>query len=70
MPDRAVGVLHRMRAEIDVRGGQFLDQRAERVGFGKPRDLVSKLEVVLPAGALAYPPWTVDNRPAVKLSNK
>ena len=26
--------------------------------------------VVLPAGALAYPPWTVDTRPAVKLSNK
>ncbi len=26
--------------------------------------------VVLPAGALAYPPWTVDTRPAVKLSNE
>ena len=26
--------------------------------------------VVLPTGALAYPPWTVDTRPAVKLSSE
>ena len=34
------------------------------------REIEGERFVVLPAGALAYPPWTVDNRPAVKLSNK
>ena len=34
------------------------------------REIEGERFVVLPAGALAYPPWTVDTRPAVKLSNK
>ena len=34
------------------------------------QELEGERFVVLPAGALAYPPWTVDNRPAVKLSNE
>ena len=34
------------------------------------REIEGERFVVLPAGVLAYPPWTVDTRPAVKLSNK
>ncbi len=34
------------------------------------REIEGERFVVLPAGALAYPPWTVDTRPAVKLSNE
>ncbi len=33
------------------------------------REIEGERFVVLPAGALAYPPWTVDTRPAVKLSS-
>ena len=46
MPHRAVGVQHRGWAQVDVGGGQFLDQRAKGVGFGQSRDLVAELEVV------------------------
>ncbi len=46
MPDGAVGVLHRGRAQVDVRAGELLDQRAYGVGLGEPRDLVAELEVV------------------------
>ena len=46
VPDRAVGAVHRGRAQVDVGGGQLLDQRAEGVGPGEPRDLVAELEVV------------------------
>ena len=46
MPHRAVGVQNRRRAQVDVGGGQLLDQRAEGVGFGQARDLVAELEVV------------------------
>ena len=53
VPDRAVGVVHGGRAQVDVGGGQLLDQRAQGVGPGKPRYLVAELEVfedVLHAG--------------------
>ena len=33
------------------------------------REIEGERFVVLPTGALAYPPWTVDTRPAVKLSS-
>ena len=34
------------------------------------REIAGERFVVLPAGALAYPPRRVDTRPAVKLSNE
>ena len=43
--DRAVGVVHRGRAQVDVRAGELLDQRTEGVSPGEPRDLVTELEV-------------------------
>ena len=45
MPDRAVGVHHRIRAQVDVGRGELLYQRAEGVGLGEARDLVAELEV-------------------------
>ena len=45
VPDRAVGVVHRSWAQVDVGGGQLLDQRAQGVGPGQPRDLIAELEV-------------------------
>ena len=46
MPDRAVGVLHRDGAEVDVGRGELLDQRAQRVGLREPRYLVAELEAL------------------------
>ena len=46
MPDRAVAVQDRVRAEVDRRVEELLDQRAERVGLRQRRDLVAELEVV------------------------
>ena len=37
---------HRAGAQVDVGGGKLLDQGAQRVGAGQPRDLVAELEVV------------------------
>ena len=37
---------HRVRAEVDRRVEELLDERAERVGLREPRDLVAELEVV------------------------
>ncbi len=34
------------------------------------REIEGERFVVLPAGSLAYPPWTVRDRPAVKLSRE
>ena len=34
------------------------------------REIEGERFVVLPTGALAYPPWTVDTRPAVKLPSE
>ena len=42
----AVGVHHRVGAQVDVGRGELLDQRAERVGLGEARDLVAELEAV------------------------
>ena len=38
--------LRRVRAEVDVRVEELLDQRAEGVGLGQAWDLVAELEVV------------------------
>ena len=46
MPHRTVGVQDRRRAQVDVGGGEFLDQRAEGVGPGQAGDLVAEFEVV------------------------
>ena len=46
MPDRAVGVLHRGGAEVDVGRGELFDQRAQGVGLREARDLVAELEVL------------------------
>ena len=46
MLDRAVGVAHRIGAQVDVGRGELLDQRAQGVGAGQARDLVAELEVV------------------------
>ena len=56
MPDRAVGVDHRIRTQVDFGRGELLDQRAQGVGLGEARDLVAELEVledVLDAGGEA-----------------
>ena len=46
MAYRAVGVHHRIGAQVDVRGGELLDERAQGVGPGEPGDLVSELEAI------------------------
>ena len=46
MTHAAVGVLHRVGAQVDVGRGELLDQRAERIGLGEARDLVAELEAV------------------------
>ncbi len=42
----AVAVENRLGAQVDVRREEFLDQGAEGVGLGQPRDLVAELEVI------------------------
>ena len=46
MPDGTVGVFHRVGAQVDVGGRQLLDQGAQGVGPGEPRNLVAELEVL------------------------
>ena len=46
IPDRAVSVLHRGGAEVDVRRGELLDERTQGVGLREPRDLVAELKVL------------------------
>ena len=46
MPDRAVGVHHRLGTQVDLGRGQLLDQGAQGVGPVEARDLVAELEVV------------------------
>jgi hypothetical protein len=36
----------RVRAQVDVRREELLDQRAQRVGLGETRDLVAELELL------------------------
>src|SRR5204863_7986258 len=45
-PDRPVGILHRVGAEIDRGIEKFFDQRTERVGPRKPRELIAELEAL------------------------
>ena len=44
--DRAVPVLHRIRAQVDVRREELLDQRAECVGLREAGDLVAEFELL------------------------
>ena len=44
--DRPVGVPDRIGAQVDIRRGELLDQGAQGVGPGEPRDLVAELEVL------------------------
>ena len=46
IPDRAVSVLYRGWAEVDVQRGDLLDERTQGVGLREPRDLVAELEVL------------------------
>ncbi len=46
MLHRAVAVQHGVRAQVNVRGEQLLDQRTQHVGPGEARDLVAELEVL------------------------
>ena len=49
---------------------ETLDQLEETTWGVKLREIEGKRFVVLPAGTLDYPPWTVGGRPAVKLSSE
>src|SRR5665647_2914210 len=44
--DRAVAVQHRVGAEVDLRGEEFLDEGAKGIGLGEAWDLVAELELV------------------------
>ncbi len=46
MPDRTIAVLHRIGTQVYVGRGQLVNQRAQRIGLGEPRDLVTELEVL------------------------
>ena len=57
--------------DLDIGEARQTLTRLEATTWGIAlREIKGERFVVLPAGALAYPPWTVDNRPAVKLSNE
>ena len=57
--------------DLDIGEARQTLERLEATTWGITlREMEEERFVVLPAGALAYPPWTVDTRPAVKLSNK
>ena len=57
--------------DLDIREARQTLERLETGTWGIAlREIEGERFVVLPAGALAYPPWTVDTRPAVKLSNE
>ena len=57
--------------DLDIEEARQTLERLEATTWGITlRELKGERFVVLPAGALAYPPWTVDTRPAVKLSNE
>ena len=44
--DGAISAPDRIGTQIDVGGGEFLDQSAKRVGLGQARDLVAELEAI------------------------
>ena len=57
--------------DLDIEEAHQTLARLEATTWGIAlREIEGERFVVLPAGALAYPPWTVDTRPAVKLSNE
>ena len=74
-----VGLSTRIQARIETAAALDLDieqarqtlERLEATTWGITlREIEGERFVVLPAGALAYPPWTVGTRPAVKLSSE
>ena len=57
--------------DLDIEEARRTLARLEETTWGIVlREIEGERFVVLPAGALADPPWTVDTRPAVKLSNE
>ena len=57
--------------DLDIGEARQTLERLEATTCGITlREIEGERFVVLTAGALAYPPWTVDTRPAVKLSNE
>ena len=57
--------------DLDIEQARQTLERLEATTWGITlREIEGERFVVLPVGALAYPPWTVDTRPAVKLSNE
>ena len=57
--------------DVDIEEARQTLARLEASTWGITlREIEGERFVVLPTGALAYPPWTVDTRPAVKLSSE
>ena len=57
--------------DVDIEEARQTLARLEETTWGIAlREIEGERFVVLPTGALAYPPWTVGTRPAVKLSNE
>ena len=57
--------------DVDIEEARQTLARLEETTWGIVlREIQGERFVVLPAGALAYPPWTVGTRPAVKLSSE
>ena len=57
--------------DLDIEEARRTLARLEETTWGIAlREIDGERFVVLPTGALAYPPWTVDTRPAVKLSSE
>ena len=57
--------------DVDIEEARQTLARLEETTWGIVlREIEGERFVVLPTGALAYPPWTVDTRPAVKLSSE
>ena len=57
--------------DLDIEEARQTLARLEETTWGIAlREIEGGRFVVLPTGALAYPPWTVDTRPAVKLSSE
>ena len=56
--------------DVDIEEARQTLARLEETTWGITlREIEGERFVVLPTGALAYPPWTVDTGPAVKLSS-
>ena len=57
---------------LEERRGAGFGAEGRRLGVrrGALREIDGEWFVVLPADSLSNPPWTVDGRPAVKLSRK